>query len=515
MDSDTLHTASTYLNNLLLARGLLKNGKTLDFAKPTRETRAQIINVVHDLLLRRDREQDHREQVAQTLKTLRSDLTQKDAEIERLQTRLEERDRLLAQAQVETRNAKADMKKSEISAKGLQDQVVKLKATVSQVKAQVVTDLKKRDLQIERLKSHLHGQQRGNKTGVVAPSISISGGNSGSRNAAYFKASIRDVQDPEYSLTQETNDFLTQLSQSLSDENDTLIAMMRGTLSSLKQLLGLPEQHQQSDNGTMQGAGSDGDLQVSCEVLADELQTTLDTLSSLLTNPNFVSVEEVDIRNEEITRLRDGWERMEARWKETLLMMDGWRRRLEKTGDTINLDDLKHGLGLGEGFEQMPERISPMRECRISRRMTTQRDGDLSDDEESSNRDSGVSGMAENDTGLMEQRQPFSKKTSNITPPEFFDLRPPTAQKLRKLSSNFQSPRRVAFAEDQVEHSELPHGEQDDAMNECSLQIPTPPVIRANMEEELLFGDFDSASSSRPASKVNRLINRNNNTADF
>jgi len=495
MDSDTLSTASTYLNNLLLARGLLKNGKTLDFAKPTRDTRAQIINVVHDLLLRRDREQEHREQVAQTLKTLRSDQTRKDAEIERLQTRLAEKDRLLAQAQVDTRNAKADTKKHEINARSLQDQVVKLKATVAQVKTQVVTDLKKRDLQIERLKSHLHGQQRGNK--IVAPSISISGG--GSRNAASFKASVRDVQDPEYSLTQETNDFLTHLSQSLSDENDSLIAMMRGTLSSLKQLLGIPEQDQQAGSARAEHGGN---LQVSCEVLADELHSTLDTLSSLLTNPNFVSVEEVDIRDEEITRLREGWEKMEARWKETLMMMDGWRKRLEKTGDTINLDDLKRGLGLGVGFEQMPERLSPVRDRRASRRMTLQQTEDLSDDEEHSNRDSGVSGMAEHETGATEQRHQSPKKMSTINPPEFFDLRPAKGQKLRQLSNNFQSPRRVAFAEEQVEHSEVRHEDQDE---DTDLQMPTPPVMRSKVEEESIFGGFVGASSPRPTSKVSHL----------
>lgn len=495
MDSDTLHTASTYLNNLLLARGLLKNGKTLDFAKPTRETRAQIINVVHDLLLRRDREQEHREQVAQTLRALRSDQTRKDAEIERLQTRLAEKDRLLAQAQVDTRNARADMKKHEANARSLQDQVIRLKATVAQVKAQVVTDLKKRDLQIERLKSHLHGQQRGNK--IVAPSITISGGSS--RNAASFKASVRDIQDPEYSLTQETNDFLTQLSQSLSDENDSLIAMMRGTLSSLKQLLGIPEQHQQADNAK---AADSGDPQISCEVLADELQTTLDTLSTLLTNPNFVSVEEVDIRDEEITRLREGWEKMEARWKETLMMMDGWRKRMEKTGDTINLDDLKRGLGLGVGFEQMPERLSPVRDRGASRRLTLQQVEDLSDDEGHSNRDSGVSGMAEHETVMTEQRHQSSKKMSTINPPEFFDLRPVKGQKLRQLSNNFQSPRRVAFAEERLEHSEVRHENQAE---DTDMQMPTPPVIRSNVDEESIFGGFDGASSLKPASKVSHF----------
>lgn len=60
MDHHSLKTASKYVNNLLLARGLLRNGTQIEFAKPskgeggTEATMAQIINVVHDLILRRD-----------------------------------------------------------------------------------------------------------------------------------------------------------------------------------------------------------------------------------------------------------------------------------------------------------------------------------------------------------------------------------------------------------------------------------------------------------------------------
>lgn len=55
-----LKTASEYINNLLLARGLLRDGKKIQFAHPSRgeggkeATMAQVINLVHDLILKRD-----------------------------------------------------------------------------------------------------------------------------------------------------------------------------------------------------------------------------------------------------------------------------------------------------------------------------------------------------------------------------------------------------------------------------------------------------------------------------
>lgn len=60
METQNLQAASTYVNNLLLARGLLKSGQAIDFANPdnheggTDATMARIINLVNDLVLRRD-----------------------------------------------------------------------------------------------------------------------------------------------------------------------------------------------------------------------------------------------------------------------------------------------------------------------------------------------------------------------------------------------------------------------------------------------------------------------------
>lgn len=59
IDSDNLRTASLYINNQLLSRGLLRDGQNIDFADPGRgedleETMGNIMSVVNDLILRRD-----------------------------------------------------------------------------------------------------------------------------------------------------------------------------------------------------------------------------------------------------------------------------------------------------------------------------------------------------------------------------------------------------------------------------------------------------------------------------
>ena len=60
MEPQNLQAASTYINNVLLARGLLKSGQPIDFANPedeeggTAATMGMIINLINDLVLRRD-----------------------------------------------------------------------------------------------------------------------------------------------------------------------------------------------------------------------------------------------------------------------------------------------------------------------------------------------------------------------------------------------------------------------------------------------------------------------------
>ncbi|EMC98686.1 hypothetical protein BAUCODRAFT_64383, partial [Baudoinia panamericana UAMH 10762] len=353
MDHESLRTASTYLNNLLLARGLLRNSETIDFVKPSKESRAQIINLVHDLILREDRNKEQREHVANTVRALRTEDARKTTEIEKLKEKCEALARDAVQARTAERTAKEECKKVERAMKSLQDQAGKLKASLAQVKTQCANDVRKRDSELARLKTHLQGQQRGNKVGVTAPSITIVGG---ARAKPAFDASVHDLRDPAYSLKQETTEFLTQLSQSLSDENDSLISLVRGALETLRELLGVSANHAKHPDSAVGSMGSDQGsrqtngqmlhaLPTSYETLAADVESALTELKTILSNPSFVNVEEVEVRDEEIARLREGWERMEARWKDVLLMMESWRRRVD-TGDTINLDDLRMGMGL-------------------------------------------------------------------------------------------------------------------------------------------------------------------------
>lgn len=429
-DHASLRTATTYLNNLLLARGLLRNGDPIDFVKPSKESRAQIINLVHDLILREDRDRDQREHVATTIRGLRAEDKRKENEIERLRTKCEEQSRAAVQAQAGDRSARDEVKRVEKAMKSLQEQTGKLKMQLAQVRTQCQNDVKKRDLELARLKTHLQGQQRGNKTAVAAPSINITGGSGARRHDA-----AKDLGDPEYSLRQETTEFLTQLSQSLSDENDGLITLVRGALTTIRELLGLPANQKHPDSAigstiSHEDAKTSGNmmhaLPTSYDTLAADLESTLEQLKNILTNPNFVSLQEVEERDEEIARLREGWMRMEHRWRDVLLMMEGWRRKMD-TGHTINLDDLRHGMGLVSP-DRLPQNGKANAEDRNEPEQSFVNGDSISEIQIPGQEDGADSSAILEPPRLSSPAKPKSsqskRKRDALEPPDFFDLRP-------------------------------------------------------------------------------------------
>lgn len=502
MDHDSLRTASTYLNNLLLARGLLRNSEPIDFVKPSKESRAQIINLVHDLILREDRDRDRREHVAVTLRTLRSEENRKNHEIERLVTKNEESARAVVQAQTAERTAKHELKKVESALKSLQDQAAKLKTTLAQVKTQCTNDVRKRDIELARLKTHLQGQQRGNKSGMTAPSITITGGANGARKTN-FDASVHDLGDPEYSLKQETTEFLTQLSQSLSDENDGLITLLRGALSSMRELLGLPANHKHPDSamGSVDSNTKDKHdnnmlqaLPTSYETLAADMEATLAHMKTILTNPNFVTVEEVEVRDEEIIRLREGWERMEQRWKDVLQMMEGWQKKMN-TGHTINIDELRRGMGLVS-----PEH--PKNGVRSEDPDISFDNGDVSEIK--------LPSMESDSSLLLEPPRPTSagmsspkRKRDILEPPEFFDLRPSshkgTSEPLAASGAELED----GFDDEEEQGEDLPQ-----------LTVAEKLTVARNAAEEVTTSKASTFTSRLPRSTSGDLKNTTSFGAD-
>lgn len=280
------------------------------------------------------RDATQRESLSVTLRTLRADALHQTTDLERLQTKYTEAQRKLGIAEAADRAMKTQLRSAEQAARGLKEEMARMKILVGQTRAQCANDVRKRERVIEGLKRHVGegGRARGQGKTVGVVNIAVVAG----VGAEAAVGSAIGTQDDAYDLRMETNEFLTELARGLSEENENLAALVRRTVETLRTLSGCEKVEE----------GMVIQTESSYENLASEMEIVIDHLRTLLTNPSFVPLEEVEVREEEIIRLREGWERMESRWKEAVQMMDGWRKRMARSGQTVNLEELKMGLML-------------------------------------------------------------------------------------------------------------------------------------------------------------------------
>jgi hypothetical protein len=307
--------------------------------------------------LQRDAEQ--RESLSTTMRTLRAENQKHTKDIARLEDKCTDAQRKLDIAETAEATAKTQLKSAESVIRGLKDDVARTKALVAQARSSCTTEVRRRDRQIDGLKKQLGeaGRARGARTNPAITTINVTG-DVGSERWTPKKADSSPAAE-DYSLRSETNDFLAKLAQSLSEENEAILGAMQHTMQQLREMSGWHPEDGRSGDGHVT-------KQPSWEDMAPEIEPILEHMKTILTNPSFVPIEEVMVREEEIARLKDGWVKMEDRWKDAVRLIDGWRKRMAASGRPVCDEELQMGL-----------RLSPVR-VQDAYKSTEKRDFNLS-----------------------------------------------------------------------------------------------------------------------------------------
>lgn len=238
---------------------------------------------------------------------------------------------------------KAQLKAAEATIHKLKDDAARTKKLVAETRAICANDVRKRDRQIEGLKKAVAeaGRARGERKSAGITTIQVTGDFGG------------DEMDDDYDLRQESNGHLAQLAKGLSEENDKMKALMHQTFDSLKKMSGWSKDEHESTvsvAGAANGASQAIAPPANPEELATDLQSVVLYVHNIISNPSYVPIEEfneeVEVRDREIFRLRDGWEKMEIRWQDAVRLIDGWRRRMAADGRPVDMEELKMGLRL-------------------------------------------------------------------------------------------------------------------------------------------------------------------------
>ncbi|ESZ92260.1 hypothetical protein SBOR_7349 [Sclerotinia borealis F-4128] len=403
MDADNLRTASLYINNQLLFRGLLRNGQTIDFARPHKSkegldvTMGKIMSVVNDLILRRDRDSQQRENLSQTIRALHADASRSTTDTERLTTKNIELQRKVGIADATERALKTQLRSGEQAIRGLKEDMARMKILVGQTRAQCANEVRKKERVIEGMKKHVGegGRARGSGKAVGVATINVVAGVGGDNGSG----AEMGTEDEGYDLKMETNEFLTELARGLSDENESLGGLVRRTIETLRMVSGCEKEEEQD-------AGMVIHMESSYEHLASGMEFVIEHLRTILTNPSFVSLEEVEVREEEIIRLREGWEKMESRWKDAVLMMDGWRNRMARSGQTVNIEELKLGLSLSPFKPSAESNYEVLQLSMVQEEDEEDEEDEEADEEDEDEGDTQADIDAMNDSGIGGHAEP-------------------------------------------------------------------------------------------------------------
>lgn len=260
---------------------------------------------------------------------------------------------------------RSQLRAAEATIQKLKEEAARAKKLVAETRAACANEVRKRDRQIDGLKKAVTdaGRARGERKGNTITTVQVAG-----EIGAEDMNAGASTMDEGYNLRHETNGFLAQLAKGLSEENEALLSLIHKTGDSLKDMSGWDKQ--QDAAGGRKGDSNAVVLATTPEDMANDMTSVLEHLRTLLTNPSFVPLEEVVVREEEIFRLRDGWEKMETRWRDAVHLIDGWRRRMAAGGHPVDMEDLKMGLrlspvrlqNLGQIGENDPFQLSTLQE---------------------------------------------------------------------------------------------------------------------------------------------------------
>ncbi|KAG6051949.1 hypothetical protein E4U39_006472 [Claviceps sp. Clav50 group G5] len=369
IDTENLRTASLYINNQLLSRGLLRDGDSIDFAgtwlrdEEDAAISGRIISLLNDLILRRDRDAEQRESLSMSMRSLRAENLKLTDDLARLHDKHTDAQRKADLATAAESTLKTQLKSAEAHARALKEDVARMKSLVAQTRSSCAMEIRRRDRQIDTLKKQLGeaGRSRGTRANPAITTITVTG-EVGSHEWNPSTASLHSSSnhtsegstDADCALRFMENETILGLARRLTEENDNMTGLMQDTMEKLRDMSGWAADIKNDEHVRKQPLLED---------MVAELDAVMDHMRVILTNPSFAPIEEVVAREEEINRLKAGWVKMENRWKEAVHLMDGWRKRMAVSGKPVCDEELQMGIRLSpirvqdmdEGSRQMKD----------------------------------------------------------------------------------------------------------------------------------------------------------------
>jgi hypothetical protein len=324
-----VRSAASYVNNVLVSKGYIRDDERLEFGRQEEdeERDARTINVIYALLKTIDDDSKANEANAQLVKDFKRQREEESTRHERLQAKHAAMEKQVADLERESSNLRSSADGYHRAAEHQREQGVRLKSLIKQIRQQFANELRRRDVQIAKLKERLQDTSRRTRT-----LTGVSGTLSKSYNS--YSTTALNPHDGESEASAAISSELSAMNNALVAENNALLVMLhqiRDSISSVtdENRTAIISERTASYNDQPRDVSEVLTRCQSTQELNEEVSDCISYITQALHSPNYVSVTELKDKENEIQRLKDQLLDANTNWQKALSTMEQWKKYRE------------------------------------------------------------------------------------------------------------------------------------------------------------------------------------------
>ena len=332
-DGTNISVSRAFINTELASRGFVRardGGSTA--LKFNSADAPDVINLIYDFLRRVECDEKSLDRLSDGARALAAENERLRQDKARLETRLKASEREADSFRNAAQQGKTALAAAQAECRQLRDSLSRSTTAFAQVKQQVSHDLRKRDAQLGRLREQLTDGSSSSRRGRIVSGVAAttSGRMSQSQNggptggACLIEELAYDAR-AELDLRIESDANLSQQLRDAMSENDALNELLQATLASLDTLVSV--EMTSAEDALFSSVAR------SAIVLEAQLRVRLTAVKEILEMPGYVTVEEVQLRDDRIATLMERLAEVEAQWSAAQHVLRGLTTAvLDKTG---------------------------------------------------------------------------------------------------------------------------------------------------------------------------------------
>jgi chromosome segregation ATPase len=319
-----IESAALYINNSLISKGYIRESERLLFkyADSSPEEQAtntsRIINTIYALLKTVESDAKIKDGANIKIQELQKGLERERTQYSRLESKYDALDNQFQAAQRAHESLESALRSEKSQAGRYKEAIVKNKNSVQQLKLKCSNELRRRDIEIARLKELLRDPRRSTRTGLTRTSGTLSTYDS-------YANVPESLQDSGQELIPVLSQQLIEYNAELTSENRILYSLLHKVNFTICDLTEGNSEYARTSGPDPSNAAGVAVRAANAQDLGELILESLSQIRKVLNSPNFVSLAELKEKERQVKSLQLQLKEATENWQKALKTMDEWK----------------------------------------------------------------------------------------------------------------------------------------------------------------------------------------------